>query len=78
MGTLASKDLKFMQTCLHKLSQVSHRFIVLLGAFGNQLTHPPNCYGRKHWPQTHVLREVQLYITHAGNNSWTEVRIASR
>lgn len=73
MGTLASKDLKFMQTCFHKLSQISHRFIVSTGAFGDQLTLPSNCYGRQYWPQTHVLREVELFITHAGNNSWTEV-----
>ena len=44
----------------------------LLGVYGDQYDLPSNCWGDNSVAQTKVLPQVDLVITHGGNNTVTE------
>lgn len=72
LGTGATKNPKLVQRFLDMFAQIPHRFLASLGDFGDQLKVPTNCIGRNRWPQVSVLKQVDLFITHVGNNSFIE------
>ena len=72
LGSLGSGDVELMQRLIDTLSASRHRFIVSLGAQGDQLRLADNMAGEEFLPQTSVLPQVDLVITHGGNNTVTE------
>lgn len=72
MGSLASGDVALMRRLIAILSKSPHRFIVSRGPNWQQYELAPNMWGEKFVPQLSVLQEVDLIITHGGNNTITE------
>jgi MGT family glycosyltransferase len=72
LGSLGSGDVELMQRLIDTLAASRHRFIVSLGAQGDQLRLADNMAGEEFLPQTSVLPQVDLVITHGGNNTVTE------
>ncbi|HWD65973.1 MAG TPA: nucleotide disphospho-sugar-binding domain-containing protein [Solirubrobacteraceae bacterium] len=72
LGSLGSGDVGLMQTLIATLADCPHRVIVSMGPQHDQLTLAGNMAGAEFLPQTSVLPEVDLVITHGGNNTVTE------
>ena len=72
LGSLGSADVGLMQTLISTLADSPHRVIVSMGPQHDQLTLAANMSGAEFLPQTSVLPEVDLVITHGGNNTVTE------
>jgi UDP:flavonoid glycosyltransferase YjiC (YdhE family) len=54
------------------LATSPHRFIVSKGPQADKITLAPNMVGEQTLPQTNVIPQVDLVITHGGNNTTTE------
>lgn len=72
MGSLASGDVKLMKRLVAILAKSPHRFIVSRGANWDKYDLAANMWGEKFVPQLSVLPEIDLIITHGGNNTITE------
>ncbi|HEX8939750.1 MAG TPA: nucleotide disphospho-sugar-binding domain-containing protein [Candidatus Limnocylindrales bacterium] len=72
LGSLGSADVELMQRLLDLLGRTRHRVVVSMGPLAGQLRLPPNAIGEAFLPQTSVLPQVDLVITHGGNNTVTE------
>lgn len=72
MGSLGSLDGELMSRLMNALKKTNHRFIVSLGPQAGQMELPDNFYGEEFLPQPSVLPQVDLVITHGGNNTVTE------
>ncbi len=72
LGSLGSGDVALMRTLISSLSASPHRVIVSMGPQHDQLTLAGNMTGAEFLPQTSVLPNVDLVITHGGNNTVTE------
>ncbi|XP_054152718.1 NDP-glycosyltransferase YjiC-like [Oppia nitens] len=77
MGTMASANVANMKRLIRLLAKLEHRFIVSKGpmlGLDNDKDYrlPDNMWGETTVPQIQVLPEVDLVITHGGNNSVTE------
>lgn len=72
MGSLGSADVELMRKLIAELAQAPYRVIVSKGPQHDQFDLGPNMTGAEFLPQTSVLPQVDLVITHGGNNTVTE------
>ena len=72
LGSMSSCYKPLMNRLLKIFSQINHQFIVSTGLIGEQYELSANQYGEKYLNQLAVLQSVDVFITHAGNNSLTE------
>ena len=72
LGSLGSADVELMQRIIDVLGRTPHRYIVSKGPLHDTFDLPSNMWGAQQVPQTNVLPEVDLVITHGGNNTTTE------
>jgi UDP:flavonoid glycosyltransferase YjiC (YdhE family) len=72
LGSLGSADVGLMQHLVDILGETRHRVIVSKGPLGDQLRLPGNMAGEAFLPQPAIIPQVDLVITHGGNNTVTE------
>ncbi|HJZ34682.1 MAG TPA: nucleotide disphospho-sugar-binding domain-containing protein [Solirubrobacterales bacterium] len=72
LGSLGSADVELMRTLVAELAEAPYRFIVSKGPQAGEFDLAPNMVGAEFLPQTSVLPQVDLVITHGGNNTVTE------
>jgi UDP:flavonoid glycosyltransferase YjiC (YdhE family) len=61
-----------MQRLVESLAATPHRYVVSKGPQHSEYELAPNMVGEEFLPQVSVLPQVDLVITHAGNNTTTE------
>jgi MGT family glycosyltransferase len=72
LGSLGGADVELMQRLVDVLGGTKHRFIVSKGPQADRITLADNMLGAQMLPQTKVLPQVDLVISHGGNNTVTE------
>jgi MGT family glycosyltransferase len=72
LGSLGSADVELMRTLVAELADGPYRLIVSKGPQHDQFELAPNMTGAEFLPQTSILPQVDLVITHGGNNTVTE------
>jgi MGT family glycosyltransferase len=72
LGSLGSADVGLMQKLIDTLAETDHFAVVSLGPQHEELRLAPNMTGEEFLPQPAILPEVDVVITHAGNNTVTE------
>jgi MGT family glycosyltransferase len=72
LGSLGSADVELMRTLVTELADAPYCFIVSKGPQASEFELAPNMVGAEFLPQTSVLPQVDLVITHGGNNTVTE------
>jgi len=72
LGSLGSADVGLMQRLVDLLATTEHRVIVSKGPLADQITLHDNETGEGFLPQPAILPQVDLVITHGGNNTVTE------
>jgi MGT family glycosyltransferase len=72
LGSLASADVALMERLVEVLGRTAHRFIVSKGPQADLYELADNMWGEEFLPQPAVLPQVDLVITHGGNNTTTE------
>lgn len=72
LGSLGSADVDLMRRLVSILGKTRHRIIVSKGPQHDTYSLTENMYGSEFLPQTKVIPQVDLVITHGGNNTVTE------
>jgi MGT family glycosyltransferase len=72
LGSLGGADVELMQRVVDVLGTTRHRYIVSKGPQADRITLPDNMVGAQMLPQTKVIPQVDLVISHGGNNTTTE------
>ncbi len=72
LGSLGSADVELMQRLVDVLAKTRHRYIVSKGPQHELITLADNMVGAEFLPQPAILPQVDLVITHGGNNTVTE------
>jgi MGT family glycosyltransferase len=72
LGSLGSADVGLMQRLVDLLGRTDHRVIVSKGPLADQITLHDNMTGEGFLPQPAILPQVDLVITHGGNNTVVE------
>ena len=72
LGSLGSADVALMQRLVDLLATTENRVIVSKGPLADQITLHDNQVGEAFLPQPAILPQVDLVITHGGNNTVTE------
>jgi MGT family glycosyltransferase len=72
LGSLGSADVALMQKLMDTLAQTDFHVIVSLGPQHAELELAPNMVGEEFLPQPAILPQVDVVITHGGNNTVTE------
>ncbi|CAN5883254.1 glycosyltransferase [soil metagenome] len=72
LGSLGGADVELMQRLVDVLGTTRHRFIVSKGPQADRITLSDNMVGAQMVPQTKVIPQVDLVISHGGNNTVTE------
>jgi MGT family glycosyltransferase len=72
LGSLGSADVGLMRTLIAELTDGPYRVIVSKGPQHDQFELAPNMSGAEFLPQTSILPQVDLVVTHGGNNTVTE------
>ena len=72
LGSLGGADVDLMRRLVDVLGTTRHRFIVSKGPQADQIPLPDNMVGAQMLPQTKVIPQVDLVISHGGNNTTTE------
>jgi MGT family glycosyltransferase len=72
LGSLGGADVGLMQRLIDVLGTSRHRVIVSMGPRADELRLASNMTGAATLPQTTVMPQVDLVITHGGNNTTTE------
>ena len=72
LGSLGSADVDLMRRLVEVLSRTRHRYIVSKGPRGDEFELADNMWGEARVPQTSIIPDVDLVITHGGNNTVTE------
>jgi MGT family glycosyltransferase len=72
LGSLGGADIGLMQRLIDILGRTDHRVIVSMGPRADELRLAENMTGAASLPQTTVMPQVDLVITHGGNNTTTE------
>ena len=67
-----SADVALMQRLVDLLGRTEHRVIVSKGPLADQITLHDNMTGEGFLPQPAILPQVDLVITHGGNNTVVE------
>ncbi len=72
LGSLGSADVALMQRLIDVMATTRHRVIVSMGPLADQLRLHDRMTGAGFLPQPAILPQVDLVITHGGNNTVTE------
>jgi MGT family glycosyltransferase len=72
LGSLGSADIGLMQRLVDLLGTTPHHVIVSMGPRADELRLAANMTGAATLPQTTLMPQVDLVITHGGNNTTTE------
>src|SRR3954453_13541831 len=72
LGSLGGADVELMQRLGDALADSPHRFVVSKGPQADRIQLAANMVGEATVPQTKVIPQVDLVITHGGNNTTTE------
>jgi MGT family glycosyltransferase len=72
LGSLGSGDVPLMKDLVAALAETPHRYIVSKGPQHTEYELADNMVGEEFLPQVSVLPQVDLVITHGGNNTTTE------
>jgi len=72
LGSLGSADVELMQKLIDTLSETDHFVVVSMGPQHQELRLAPNMTGEEFLPQPAILPQVDVVITHGGNNTVTE------
>jgi UDP:flavonoid glycosyltransferase YjiC (YdhE family) len=72
LGSLGSADVGLMTRLIDVLSRTPHRVLVSKGPQHEQIALGERMYGAEFLPQANILPQVDLVITHGGNNTVTE------
>lgn len=72
LGSLGSADVDLMRRLVDVLGRTPHTYIVSKGPQHDQYTLAENMVGAEFLPQVSIISEVDLVITHGGNNTTTE------
>ncbi len=72
LGSLGSGDVPLMKRLVEALSDTRHRYVVSKGPQHTEYELSDNMVGEEFLPQAALLPEVDLVITHGGNNTVTE------
>jgi len=72
LGSLGSADVELMRRLVSVLAETPHRYIVSKGPRADELDLPDNMWGEARLPQTSIVPQCDLVITHGGNNTTTE------
>jgi MGT family glycosyltransferase len=72
LGSLGSGDVALMRRLVEALSATPHRYVVSKGPQHDQFELADNMTGAEFLPQASLLPQVDLVITHGGNNTTTE------
>lgn len=72
LGSLGGADVDLMQRLVDVLGATRHRIIVSKGPQADRITLADNMVGEQMLPQTKVIPQVDLVISHGGNNTVTE------
>ena len=72
LGSLGGADVELMQRLVDVLGTTRHRFIVSKGPQADRIQLADNMVGEQMVPQTKVIPQVDLVISHGGNNTVTE------
>jgi MGT family glycosyltransferase len=72
LGSLGSADIELMRRLVAVLAETPHRYIVSKGPRADELDLADNMWGEGRLPQTSILPQCDLVITHGGNNTTTE------
>ena len=72
LGSLGGADVGLMQRLVDILGTTRHRVIVSMGPRAEELRLAENMTGAATLPQTTLMPQVDLVITHGGNNTTTE------
>jgi MGT family glycosyltransferase len=72
LGSLGSADVDLMKRLIAVLEKTPHRYIVSKGPRASEFELADNMWGEARLPQTSIIPECDLVITHGGNNTTTE------
>jgi MGT family glycosyltransferase len=72
LGSLGSADVELMKRLVDGLGRTPHRYIVSKGPQHSEFELADNMWGAEFLPQTQIIPQVDLTITHGGNNTVTE------
>jgi len=72
LGSLGSADVELMRRLVDVLSRAPHRFLVSKGPQHTEFELADNMWGDEFLPQPAILPQVDLVVTHGGNNTTTE------
>src|SRR5204863_10041063 len=72
LGSLGSADVELMNRLVGALAETPHRYVVSKGPQHELIELAPNMTGAAFLPQPAILPQVDLVITHGGNNTVTE------
>lgn len=72
LGSLGAADVELMQRLIDVLGRTRYRVVVSLGPQHELLRLADNMTGAEFLPQVSVLPQVDLVLTHGGNNTTTE------
>jgi UDP:flavonoid glycosyltransferase YjiC (YdhE family) len=72
LGSLGSADVGLMQRLVDELGRTRHRVVVSKGPLADEITLHDNMTGEGFLPQPAILPQVDLVITHGGNNTVVE------
>ncbi|CAB4713464.1 unannotated protein [freshwater metagenome] len=72
LGSLGSADVDLMRRLVSILGKTRHRFIVSKGPQHASYELAENMYGAEFLPQIKIIPQVDLVITHGGNNTVVE------
>ncbi|SCF06012.1 glycosyltransferase, MGT family [Micromonospora viridifaciens] len=72
LGSLGSADVELMRRVIDALAKTPHRYIVSKGPLHAEIELADNMWGAEFLPQTKIIPQADLVITHGGNNTTTE------
>jgi MGT family glycosyltransferase len=72
LGSLGSADVELMQRLIGTLGETDYLVVVSMGPRHDELRLGENMIGAEFLPQPAILPQVDLVITHGGNNTITE------
>jgi MGT family glycosyltransferase len=72
LGSLGAGDVELMQRLIDVLAATPYRVIVSMGPRHDELKLAPNMAGEEFLPQVSLLAQVDVVVTHGGNNTTTE------
>jgi MGT family glycosyltransferase len=72
LGSLGSGDVPLMKRLVEVLAETPHRYVVSKGPQHAEYELADNMIGEEFLPQVSLLPQVDLVITHGGNNTTTE------